>query len=389
MKQYIIAITFLLSSLSCQNNRDKSVSEAGSFFKYADMKESDFQTSFKGSEIQLFKLKNGNGLEMEVTNFGARVISLYVPDRNGDFEDIALGHDNIQDYIDHPNTFFGAPVGRYANRISGAKFSLNGVTYPLEANNGTNSIHGGRDGFHNVVWTVEEVSRQKIIFSYLSKDGEGGFPGTLSVRMSYALTDKDEFEIQYEAETDKSTVVNLTHHSYFNLHGAGKGNVTDHILWIHADHYTPVDSLLIPTGEIIPVKATPLDFTIPKRIGERIDDEHEQLKLAQGYDHNWVLNKKETKQGVSLAVEIWVPNGRKMSVYTTEPGIQIYTGNFLNDVKGKGDEVYSRRGGICLETQHFPDSPNKPDFPSVILNPNEKYNQTTIYKFAIDESGYK
>lgn len=383
MKQCLIAFALIFLFSGCQSKLGKNMFDEN--FEYADMNDADFSTSFKGSETRLFKLKNKSGLEMEVTNYGARVVSLYVPDKNGDFEDIVLGHDNIQDYIDKPNTFFGSPVGRYANRIAGAKFNLNGVTYHLEANNGSNSIHGGRDGFHHVMWEVEKNSRQQITFSYLSKDGEGGFPGTLSVRMSYALTDDNEFEIQYEAETDQSTVVNLTHHSYFNLHGAGKGDVTDHVLLINANRYTPVDSLLIPTGEISTVKRTPLDFTVAQRIGARIDDDFEQLKLAQGYDHNWVLNKEGNEDMVSFAAEIWVPNGRKMSVYTTEPGMQVYTGNFLNDVKGKGDQVYSIRGGICLETQHFPDSPNQPDFPSVILNPGERYTKTTVYKFGIDQ----
>ena len=385
MKQYIIAFSLILSFSACQNQHSKNMSDDDNNLKYADMKDTDFRTSFKNSATQLFKLKNNNGLEMEVTNYGARVVSLIVPDKDGQFDDIVLGHDNIQAYIDRPNTFFGSPVGRYANRIAGAKFTLNGFTYHLEANNGTNSIHGGSNGFHNVVWEVEEASDQKITFSYISEDGEGGFPGTLSVRMSYALTDEDEFEIQYEAETDQSTVINLTHHSYFNLHGAGRNDVTDHVLFINAAHYTPVDSLLIPTGKILSVEGTPLDFIVPHRIGDRIDDDYEQLQLAGGYDHNWVLNKEGNEEEISLAAEVWVPGGRKMTVYTTAPGMQVYTGNFLNDVQGKGDQVYAQRGGICLETQHFPDSPNQPDFPSVILNPGERYTQTTVYQFGLDQ----
>ena len=383
MKQYFIVVGLVFLFLACHNKPDKDVLDADGVFKYATLKDSNFSAVFKGAETDLFKLKNRNGLEMEVTNYGARVISLYVPDGKGVFEDIVLGHDNIQQYLDHPNTFFGAPVGRYANRIAGAKFILDGITYDLEANNGTNSIHGGSDGFHHVIWKVEEVSDQKIVFSYISKDGEAGFPGTLSVRMSYTLTDDNEFEIQYEAETDQPTVVNLTHHSYFNLKGAGNGDVTDHVLFVNADYYTPVDSLLIPTGEVSAVQGTPLDFTVPNGMGERINNDHGQLKLAQGYDHNWVLNKKENQQELSLAAEVWVPDGRKMSVYTTKPGIQVYTGNFLNNVEGKNGQLYSKRGGICLETQHFPNSPNQPNFPSARLNPGEKYRHKTIYKFSV------
>jgi aldose 1-epimerase len=256
----------------------------------------------------------------------------------------------------------------------------------LEANNGSNSIHGGPGGFHNVVWTVEESNGQKLVFSHVSEDGNGGFPGTLTVKMSYSLTDDNEFKIDYEAETDKPTVVNLTHHSYFNLNGAGNGDVANHKMYIQGDHYTPVNSLLIPTGEIAPVAGTPMDFTTAHTIGERIDDDFEQLTFAGGYDHNWVLDKEEGNPEPQFAAAVWVPeNGRKMEVFTTEPGIQFYAGNFLNNVKGKNGQIYVKRGAFCLETQHFPDSPNQPDFPSVELNPGEKYTQTTIYKFSVEE----
>jgi len=385
MKIGLINFCIILSLSGCNNKNTRVYTEANMDFKHAQLEEVDFQTTFKGEQTQLLRLKNRNGIEMEVTNFGARVISLYVPDKNGNFEDIVLGHDNIQDYIEKPNTFFGSPVGRYANRIAGATFTLNGNTYNLEANNGTNSIHGGVNGFHNVIWLVKEIHDQKIEFFYFSEDGEGGFPGNLSVKMTYSLTDDNEFKIDYEAETDRSTIINLTHHSYFNLHGAGKGEVTDHVLFINADHYTPVNDMLIPTGEIEPVKGTPLDFTTSYRIGDRIGDDFEQLTLAQGYDHNWVLNKKVDDPVASLAAEVWVPNGRKMIVYTTEPGMQVYTGNFLQDVNGKQGQVYTKRGGFCLETQHFPDSPNQSNFPSVVLNPGEKYLQTTVYKFDLDK----
>ena len=256
----------------------------------------------------------------------------------------------------------------------------------MEANNGPNSIHGGPGGIHNVVWEVQENDLQNLVLTYVSEDGQEGFAGTLTIKMSYSLTDDNEFKIHYEAETDKPTVVNLSHHSYFNLNGAGKGDINNHKIIIHADHYTPVDSLLIPTGEILPVKGTPLDFTTAHTIGERIDHDFEQLNLAGGYDHNWVLNREEGKPEPQLAAGVWVPgNGRKMEVFTTQPGMQFYTGNFLNNVKGKDNKTYIKRGALCLETQHFPDSPNQPDFPSVVLNPGEKYLQSCVYKFSIQD----
>ncbi|MEX2594039.1 MAG: aldose epimerase family protein [Anditalea sp.] len=390
MKNYLILILAVLFFSACNSKNESSEgdnnTETEDNFKHLTMEDSDFNKTLPEGEVKLYRLKNKNGLEMEVTNFGARVVSLFVPDREGNFEDVVLGYDTVDEYINHPTSYFGAPIGRYGNRIANAQFTLNGETYQLEANNGPNNLHGWPGGYHNVVWNVEEADDQKLVFSYVSEDGHGGFPGTLTVKMTYALTDNNEFKIDYEAETDQSTIVNLTHHSFFNLNGAGKGDVLNHKIFIDADYYTPVDSVLIPTGEIAPVEGTPMDFTTPHIIGERVDDDFEQLEFAGGYDHNWVLNKEEGELGAELAAAVWVPeNGRKMEVYTTEPGIQFYGGNFLDNVEGKDGQTYVKRGALCLETQHFPDSPNQSDFPSVVLNPGEKYAQTCTYKFSVEE----
>lgn len=386
MRKYLMMMGVVLLLVAFNNKKDRLEVQCNpqseSVFKLVKMENSNFQISLPEGNTKLYRLKNKAGLEMEVTNFGARVISLFVPDREGHFEDIVLGYDSVRDYISTPNTYFGAPVGRYANRIANAQFTLGDKIFRLEANNNPNNIHGGPDGFHKVVWKVEEEDEQHITFSYFSKDGQSGFPGNLTVKMTYSLTDENEFRIDYTAETDKPTVVNLSHHSYFNLNGAGNGDINNHTLYINADHYTPVNELLIPTGKISSVKETPLDFTTPHIIGDRIDNNFEQLKIAGGYDHNWVLNK-EGQNSISLAAKVWAPNGRKMEVYTSQPGMQFYSGNFLNDVKGKRNQIYTKRGGFCLETQHFPDSPNQPDFPSVVLRPGETYLETCIYKFSV------
>ncbi len=390
MKSNLILLVAVLFFSACSNKTEKNEedtrAETENNFKHLTMEDSSFNKTLPEGEVKLYRLKNKNGLEMEVTNFGARVISLYTPDRDGNFEDVVLGYDNLGEYMENPGSYFGAPIGRVGNRIAGGKFTLDGETYALEANNGPNNLHGWPGGYHNVVWTVEEEDDQKLVFSYVSADGHGGFPGTLTVRMTYALTDENEFKIDYEAETDQATPVNLTHHSFFNLNGAGNGEVNNHMMYINADHYTPVNEVLIPTGEIAPVEGTPMDFTTAFVIGDRVDEDFEQLQHAGGYDHNWVLNKEDGNSGPQLAAAVWVPeNGRKMEVYTTEPGIQFYGGNFLDNVSGKHGQNYVKRGAFCLETQHFPDSPNQADFPSIILKPGEQYTQTCIYKFSIEE----
>ncbi|MFC4871848.1 aldose epimerase family protein [Negadavirga shengliensis] len=350
------------------------------------MDPSKFEKTLEEGEVKLYRLSNSNGLEMTVTNFGARVVELFTPDKNGNFEDIVLGYDNLDDYINHANSYYGAPIGRYGNRIAGAKFTLQGKEYELEANNGPNNLHGWPGGYHNVVWEVLEATDQKLAMKYISEDGHGGFPGTLTVYMTYSLTDDNEFKIEYEAETDKPTIVNLTHHSFFNLNGHGEGDVLNHKMQLNADHYTPVNEVLIPLGEIAPVEGTPMDFREPFLVGERIAHDFDQLKIAGGYDHNWVLNN-DAEGGTIWAGSVWVPeNGRKMEVYTDQPGMQVYTGNFMDGKgKSKAGKTYGKRGAICFETQHFPDSPNQPDFPSVELNPGETYEHLCIYKFTVED----
>lgn len=338
------------------------------------------------SIYQVHTIENRQGLKMQVTNLGAKVMKLMVPDQNGELVDIVLGFDTPEEFAASSESYFGATIGRYGNRIANAKFELDGNTYTLAANNGPNSLHGGPGGFHNVIWEVVEVTDNQIVFSYLSEDGEEGFPGNLKVTMTYTLTEDNEFKITYEATTDKATVVNLTHHSFFNLSGAGNGDILDHVLMLNADQFTPVNKDLIPTGELKSVKGTPMDFTSATAIGDRIDADFEQLKHGGGYDHNWVLNK-DTGSELTLAAKISAPKtGIAMEVWTTEPGIQFYAGNFLNGkVTGKEGKTYPYRGAFCLETQHFPDSPNQPNFPSVRLDPEQEYSHTCIYKFGISE----
>ncbi|MCI0490666.1 MAG: galactose mutarotase [Blastocatellia bacterium] len=341
-----------------------------------------FGKTSDGQAVDLYTLTNTGGVEVKITNYGGTVVSLKVPDRNGHKADVVLGHDNLDGYMTN-NPYFGSIIGRYGNRIGKGRFSLNGQEYTLAKNNGENHLHGGIKGFDKVVWEAKEIDDKDgagLSLNYVSKDGEEGYPGNLSVTVVYTLTDDNELKIDYTAATDKDTVVNLTHHSYFNL--AGEGSILDHELMLEAGRFTPVDTGLIPTGELRSVKGTPMDFTQPTAIGARIDDDYEQLVLGKGYDHNWALESGGGK--LSLAARVSEPKaGRVMEVYTTEPGIQFYTGNFLDgSITGKGGQVYQRRYGFCLETQHFPDSPNKPDFPSTLLKPGRKYMTTTVYKFS-------
>jgi len=337
-----------------------------------------------GTTVDIYTLKNRNGLQVEITNYGGAVVTIRTPDRRGRMADIALGYAEPSGYV-ADTSYFGALIGRYANRIARGSFRLNGVEYQLARNNDPNHLHGGVRGFNKVVWQAREVVRKDGValeLTYLSKDTEEGYPGNLAVTATYVLSNANELRIEYGATTDKETVVNLTHHSYFNLAGAGAGDVLRHEVKINADRFTPVDETLIPTGELKAVKGTPFDFSRATAIGSRINQADDQLVLGKGYDHNFVLNKKG--QELSLAANVYEPtSGRALEMWTTEPGMQLYTGNFLDKVRGKAGKVYNWRGGFCLEAQHFPDSPNKPGFPSTVLKPGERYTQTTVYKFTV------
>ncbi|QEG36505.1 aldose epimerase family protein [Bythopirellula goksoeyrii] len=348
----------------------------------AEVKVADFDS------IELFTLTNSNGMVVKATNYGAIITTIEVPDRNGKIADITLGYDDVSGYmnaVDKP--YFGAVVGRFGNRIAKGKFTLEGTEYTLALNNGVNTLHGGNIGFDKVVWYAEMVGDKGVKFSYLAKDMEEGYPGNLSVSVKYTLTDDNEIVIDYHATTDKATPVNLTQHAYFNLKGEGEGTILDHELVINALRYTPVDATLIPTGELAPVDGTAFDFREAKKIGRDIDQTDEQLKFGGGYDHNWVLNRKKEDGELDLAARVVEPtSGRVLEVLSTEPGVQFYCGNFLKgNLKGKSGKPYDYRGGFVLETQHFPDSPNQPNFPNTILQPGETYDSKTVWKFSTDK----
>jgi len=337
-------------------------------------------------KLEIFTLTNKDGAEVKITNLGGKIMALKVPDKNGTLGDVVLGYEHPEAYI-NGNPYFGALIGRYANRIEQGRFTLDSNTYQLPTNDGPHHLHGGPGGFHNVIWDVEPVpgmESQKLKLTYLSVNGEQGYPGNLKVKVHYTWTDNYELRIDYLAATDRKTIVNLTHHAFFNLKDGGESSILDHQMMINAGHFTPVDSGLIPTGEIRSVKGTPMDFTDPKRIGADIEKDGRQLAHGKGYDHNWVLDQQEEKDSLRLAARVYEPTTQRvMEVYTTEPGLQFYSGNFLDgsDV-GKDSTVYEHRNAFCLEAQHFPDSPHHPNFPSTVLKPEEKYTQTTIYKFS-------
>jgi len=341
-----------------------------------------------GQPVDLYVLTNKSGAQASITNYGGAVVSLKMPDRNGKLADVVLGYDTVDGYV-NDKAYFGALVGRYGNRIGHAQFVLDGKTFTLAKNNGDNSLHGGVKGFNKALWTAKILPAkdgQSLELSYLSKDGEEGFPGNLRVSVVYTLTDTNALRIEYSATTDKKTVVNLTNHSYFNLAGQGNGDILGHLLTIQADQFTPVDADLIPTGELRDVMDTPFDFRKATAIGARIDQPDEQLKLGGGYDHNFVL-RMSMDHGEFLAARVLEPaSGRVMEVWTTEPGVQFYTGNFLDGkTVGKGGVAYPKRSAFCLETQHFPDSPNQPKFPSTVLNAGARYHTVTTYKFSVEK----
>jgi aldose 1-epimerase len=340
-----------------------------------------------GAEVSIYTLRNSNGCEARITNYGGTVVSLKMPDRTGRFADVVLGYDTLAEYLkDSP--YFGALIGRYGNRIAHGRFVLEGKLCQLAANDAPNHNHGGIRGFDKVVWQAAPVERQDsqtLQLDYVSPDGEEGYPGNLSVIAVYTLTNRNELRLDYRAVTDKNTVVNLTHHSYFNLAGAGQGDILNHAVTIHADRFTPVDSGLIPTGEIRSVEGTPFDFRQATPIGARIGAKHQQLQFARGYDHNFVINCGVQDSKLRVAAEVHEPrSGRTMEVSSTEPGLQLYSGNFLDGHHvGKGGVAYKFRSGFCLEPQHYPDSPNKPHFPSTVLQPGETYENTIVYRFGI------
>lgn len=350
----------------------------------ASMKRESFGNAPGGEAVELITLTNAHGVELRAMTYGAIIVSLKVPDRAGQLGDVVLGYNSLAGYV-KSSPYFGAVVGRYGNRIAKGKFTLDGADYTLAVNNGPNALHGGLRGFDKVVWSADTLRTPEgvgIRFRYVSKDGEEGYPGTLTTTVTYSLTDANEVHIAYEATTDKATPVNLTQHAYFNL--AEKGDILAHVLTLNADRYTPVDSTLIPTGELVPVAGTPFDFTTPHTIGERISGDHQQLKFGGGYDHNFVLTRADT--GLALAAVLKEPtSGRVLEVRTTEPGVQFYSGNFLDGtLTGKGGVVYAHRIGLCLETQHFPDSPNQAAFPNTILRPGQTYRSLTVWRFGVE-----
>lgn len=363
-----------------------SISFAQSSAPLRSVKVEPFERLSDDQLVKVYTLTNSEGLELRAMNYGGIILSLRVPDRNGTLEDIVLGYDSVAEYVEE-SPYFGAIIGRYGNRIEGGEFELDGKTYTLATNNGPNHLHGGTKGFDKRYWNGESFVDDQgvgITFSYTSQDGEEGYPGTLDAKVTYRLTDDNQLIVSYEATTTKATPVNLTQHSYFNLAGHRSGDILDHELMIDADRFTPVDSTLIPTGERRHVEGTPFDFTSPTPIGTRIHADNQQIEYGQGYDHNFILNRDDAgKDSLALAARVHEPkSGRVMTVHTTEPGLQFYSGNFLDgSLTGKDGVTYEQRTGFCLETQHFPNSPNEPTFPSTILRPGETYLSRTIFSF--------
>ncbi|ATL46339.1 galactose-1-epimerase [Chitinophaga caeni] len=374
--------------LACQNSPSSKNTGTGMQDSLAPAYDSfmldakKFDTTIGGNPVALYFLRNSHGMKMAVTNYGAKVVSLLVPDKNGLPEDVVLGFDHIGGYFNAAEKYYGGVVGRFANRIGKSKFTMDGKTYHLYSNNGNNTLHGGKSGFNSVVWEVSQPDSSSLVFHYRSIDGEEGFPGNLDVTMVYTLTENNIFRIHYKAITDKPTQVNLSHHSFFNLHGAGNGSIEDHIVTINADKYTPIDDEFIPTGIIAPVKNTPMDFTNPTKISDALDSTFDQVRFGKGYDHNWVLNNQQGN--LSLAATVYEPkSGRTMEVWTTEPGLQFYTGNFQTGADtGKLHKAYRFREAFCMETQHFPNTPNQPNFPSTRLEPGQTYTHTCEYRFS-------
>ncbi|MGV3559312.1 aldose epimerase family protein [Larkinella arboricola] len=391
MKQLLLSAVLLGMLVGCNNSQKNqesltmsdSTSTAAADSASGLPERSRFQKEIDGKQNDLYVLTNAKGMKVAITNYGGRMVSILVPDKDGNMVDVTLGHSSIDDYL-AKESFFGTLVGRYGNRIAKGQFTLDGKTYKLPINNGPNSLHGGKKGFNARMWDATPVGNNALKLHYVSQDGEEGYPGTLTVDVTYTLTDDNGIRIEYQATTDKNTVVNLTNHAYFNLNGEGSGSVADHLIQINADRYTPVDATLIPTGELAPVEGTPFDLRKPVAIGERQDVDHPQIKNGGGFDHNLVLNGGQTAQPRLIATATSPKTGISMDVLTTEPGVQFYGGNFLDGkATGKSGKAYEKRNAFCLETQHFPDSPNHANFPSVVLKPGETYKTTTEYRFSV------
>ncbi|WP_308765530.1 aldose epimerase family protein [uncultured Bacteroides sp.] len=379
MKKNLILMGIAALMISSCSNQPKSETTLSGLDPKA------FETKVNDHSVNLYTLKNKNGMEVCITNFGGRIVSVMVPDKNGNMKDVVLGFDSIADYVNIPSDF-GASIGRYANRIKDGKIVIDGDTIQLPQNNFGHCLHGGPKGWQYQVYEAKQIDGTKLELVRQSPDGDENFPGNVTAKVTYTLTDDNSIDISYEATTDKKTVINMTNHSYFNLSGDAQTPITDHLLYVNADKFTPVDSTFMTTGEILDVKGTPMDFTVAKTVGQDIDKyEYDQLKNGNGYDHNWVLNTNgDIKQ---VAARLTSPvSGITLEVYTDEPGIQVYSGNFLDGtVKGKKSIVYNQRAAICLETQHYPDSPNKPEWPSVLLEPGKTYRSHCIFKFTVNK----
>lgn len=378
---FILLLTIAVSNIQCKNiKEEKSVQKES-----LTISKSEFGKMPDGTIIEQYHLKNANGVELDVITYGGRITALKVPNKNADLENVVLGFDNLEDYL-NDNPFFGALIGRFGNRIAKGKFALNDIEYALATNDGPNHLHGGAKGFDRVIWKAEPIEGKEdssLKLTYLSKDGEEGYPGNLNVIVTYTLTKDNALEVSYEATTDKATVINLTQHAYFNLTGDFSKSILDQEVVINSDYFLPVDATLIPTSEIRNVTGTPFDFRNPKTIGKDIDADNEQLKLGEGYDHCWVLNGEKNTMGIAASAYDKM-SGRFLEIFTNEPAIQFYTGNFLDGTLPMANgETYAHRTGFCLETQHFPNSPNQTEFPSVVLNPGEKYASKTTFKFSV------
>lgn len=384
---WLLALSIILIFTACKEEQ-KNVEDADSKHEieseviFSNLKQVSFNTTIDGKPVKLYWLQN-NDLKMAMTNYGGRIVSLYVPDKNGKMIDVSIGRGSIKEYVESAEAYFGATIGRVGNRIDKGKFTLDGKEYSIPTNNNENALHGGYKGFQDVVWDAEQPNDHTLVLSYTSPDLEEGFPGNLNVKVTYSLTDDNAVKIEYEAVTDRPTVVNLTNHAYFNLNGEGSGTILNHSLQLFADKFTPVDAGLIPTGELKEVTGTPFDFTATHTIGERVETDNEQLKFGGGYDHNFVLNGKKENGMNHAAKVIGEKSGIVMDVYTEEPGIQFYSGNFMaseNALKSGAKDDF--RTAFCLETQHFPDAPNQPDFPSIRLDPGATYHTVSEYRFS-------